>query len=219
LVRRQKRHPRGFNENLYNLQSIQNKPINDSLLPSIQYTETSQQPSKECPTKRWEPDREICFKRSEIPEIRPTSLLLASRPQLLRRPKANVVLRATDLHLKIFTKQLIFKNRNFSHIENQFVSYLVNFPLVFEEKRKEVKVIKQKKTTQYKSVLTPELKHEIIMKSRLFRHQRDLNKLREEDEPDEFETELWDDEFDPTTWDWKKFTGCFKAPGKQEKKQ
>lgn len=220
MVRRQKRYPRGFNENLYNIQSAQNKPINESLLPGVQFTEISEQPSGEGGIKRWELDGPGCIPYLEKTEERRTSILLPSHSQLLRRPKANTLamLKEKDLHLKIFTKQLIFKDRNFPPIENQFIYYLMNFPLLFEEKKKGVRVIKQNRTPQHISAISPELKHGILMKYRLFNHRRDLKEL-ENEEPGVFETELWDDVFDPTTWDCNNFSGRFTVRTKTREKQ
>ncbi|XP_062579582.1 uncharacterized protein LOC134241557 [Saccostrea cucullata] len=226
VVRHQRRHPLGFNVNLYNLQNAQNKPINERLLSSSRTSKTSGEP---CPTEQsevhWKEDVGIVKKRKfdwraylaslQFTEDTHPPHTLSHNPNLIRRPRIHVSppLKETELLFNNFTKQLILRQMIFPTIKDQYIFYMKNFPLLLERKRDEDIVTKpRKRTPSPKPVAGPELKRGIELKCRLIDLQRDVYALEREEPDILFETELRDSVFDPTTWDWNKIVWPFYIP-------
>ncbi|XP_061177222.1 uncharacterized protein LOC133185953 [Saccostrea echinata] len=221
VVRHQKRHPIGFNVNLFNLQNAQNKPINESLLPSSRVSKT---PEEKCAIELSEDHRKEEDRKFEwrvylaslqfTEDIHPPQTL-SHNPNLIRRPRIHISppLKETDLLFNNFTKQLILRQMIFPTIKDQYIFYMKNFPLLLERKTDEdIKTKSRKRTPSPKPVTGPELKRGIQLKCRLLDLQRDVNELEREEPDIVFETELRDNVFDPTTWDWNKIVWPFYIP-------
>ena len=218
VVRRQRRFPVGYNVNLCNLQSVQNKAIHEDSLPR---TKKSTLPKSEgaeddeFSVKKEKFDWRAYLESLEKTHEKNPPPLLSCHPDLLRRPTIalSLPLRETEILFKNFTKRLILKPRYFPTIKDQYIFYLKNFPLILKMKQEDDFIINPRKSTPSpKPVASPELKRGIYLKCRLLDLQRKVDELENEEPDIVFETELRDTEFDPTTWEWNKFVWPFYVP-------
>lgn len=220
MVRRQKRFPTGYNVNLCNLQSVQNKPVQEQSLPKstviqVKDSEPRREHRNDIYVGKTRIDWRGYFASLAYPQEKASLPLLSCHPELLRRPTKRISppLKETEILFKNFSKQLDLETLFFPTIKEQYIFYLKNFPLLLKKKTEEDFVAKTRlKTPSPKPAVSPEIKRGIQLKYRLLHLQRKLDEL-EKQEPDiVFETELRNSEFDPTTWECNKLVWPFYIP-------
>lgn len=220
MVRRQKRFPTGYNVNLCNLQSVQNKPVHEQSLPKstviqVKDSEPRRENKDYLYVGKTRFDWSGYFASLAYPQEKASLPLLSCHPELLRRPTKRISppLKETEIVFKNFSKQLNLETLFFPTIKEQYIFYLKNFPLLLKKKTEEDFVAKTRlKTPSPKPAVSPEIKRGIQLKYRLLHLQRKLDEL-EKQEPDiVFETELRNSEFDPTTWECNKLVWPFYIP-------
>ncbi|KAK3097626.1 hypothetical protein FSP39_011522 [Pinctada imbricata] len=190
-----------------NAQTLQNKPFHsyfehsfhrENSLPAIHFNAT---------TKYNKGYRNIPSIQVQLSEPRfPRSI--DGRP-LLRRPpsKSTDPVTNEDPRFEQFWSRMALKEKKFRTPNEQFSYYEVNYPLLLHSNLADTKPDRKPKQQQPQIpdiTENPELQRKLKLKSRINNLDDQVNVLEEETTDIDFRTELRDEVFDPTTYEWNK---------------